>query len=541
MQKVLTAEEMRCVDRITTERFGIPSIDLMENAAKAVTREIERLLDGAVRGRSILVVCGKGNNGGDGAAAARMLLSMGARVETYLFGAVAESKGDAKTNFERLRQIVESSSGDPRSAIFAETSSDNWSLDFSSRKEKFDVIVDALFGTGLTRPLSSSYETTIDLISRERSKKPSLIVSVDLPSGLNADSANVIGKNVTSDVTVTFTAPKLANVLPPASRFNGELVVADIGSPQELVDEMKSDTFIFETADARNWMQQTSYTPDSYKKTRGNVLLIVGSKQYTGAAVLAGNGAIRSGAGIVTIITPKSAAESIAKRILPEVMVRGASETTEGALDENAFAEISKLGKGCDLMAIGCGLTSDNAGIKSLVRKLVESRKTPLVIDADGLNALSPFEISGADDLPLILTPHEGEFKRLAGMDDGDVITDRVTSVREFAVRWRVILVLKGERILIGGPDGRVVITPTGNSGLGKAGNGDNLTGIIAGFIAQAVRSQVDIFETGGAAVFTAGLSGDLAAERFGKRVMLASDVRDCLADAFKKIEGSYE
>ena len=266
-------------------------------------------------------------------------------------------------------------------------------------------------------------------------------------------------------------------------------------------------------------------------------LLVVGSKKFSGAAVLAGNGAMQSGAGLVSILTPEIAFSAVVERVLPEVMVQAASETESGSLAEMAYEKIAELSAKADVVAIGSGLGSDEASTLSLVNKVVENCKTPLVIDADGLNSLSPFERKGSDELPLILTPHEGEFLRLLGTDDKEAIKDRVQAVSEFAQKHRVILVLKGERVLIGEPNGKVAINPTGNSGLGKAGNGDNLMGIIAGFVAQAVQAEVDIFETVVAAVYIAGLAGDIAENKFGKRTMLASDVRDCLAEAFTEVE----
>ena len=399
--------------------------------------------------------------------------------------------------------------------------------------------VDALFGTGLTRPLDSSLVGILDiaLVFLSYKDKLPLRVSIDLPSGLHSDIGNLIGETITTDTTVTFTAPKLANVLRPASNFNGELHIADIGSPQELIDNCASQIFLTEKEDAYNWLWQTKFSNSSYKNKRGNSLLIVGSKNYTGAAVLAGNAAMQSGVGLVTVATSESAQNSVSSRVLPEIMTRGLSETENGAIDEKAFEQIEKLSEKADVLAIGSGLSSDEETTQNLVRKVVENRTTPIIIDADGLNALSPFDLQGSDELPIILTPHEGEFLRLLGVKDKEVIKDRVQTVRDFAAKQNVILVLKGERTLIGEPNGKVVINPTGNSGLGKAGNGDNLTGIITGFVAQAVQKNVDIFETVIAAVYIAGLAGDIAEKKCGKRTMQASDVRECLTEAFQEVQ----
>ena len=229
---------------------------------------------------------------------------------------------------------------------------------------------------------------------------------------------------------------------------------------------------------------------------------------------------------------------AMAARVLSEVMTRGVAETKTGAIAEAAFAEISEFIEGkIDAVTIGSGLSDTDASTKKLVRKVVENRKTPVVIDADGLNLLAPFKLKGSQDLPLILTPHAGEFLKLTGAKGKEPLKDRVKAVRAFAQKQNVIVVLKGERNLIAAPDGRVVINPTGNSGLGKAGNGDSLAGIIAGFVAQAAQMKIDIFDTVVAAVYIAALAGDIAAKKFGKRAMLASNVSECLAEAFRQLE----
>ncbi len=533
MQKVLSAEEMREVDRQTTEKYGIPSLLLMENAAHAVARVITEKLGGSVAGKTFLILCGKGNNGGDGAALGRILWTLGADVYIYVFGNIEETKGEARTNFDAVKKIAATGK------LFFE---DNILIDYWFHTEgfgiaKYDFLIDGLFGTGLTRPLDSTYANFKHLYTYYQNSTRPIFLSLDLPSGLNSNQNLTIGVNIQSDITVTFTAPKLANILPPASNFNGELIVANIGSPHELIDNSPSKLFVTEKRDAQKWLEKTKFTNDSYKNKRGHSLLIVGSKEYTGAAVLAGNAAMLSGVGLTTIATPESAQTAIAAKVLDEVITHSLSESKNGEIAEKAFETVEKLVKKVDVVGIGCGLGSTKKTTKDFVREVVEKRKTPVVIDADGLNALSPFDLQGSDELPLILTPHEGEFLRLLGIKDKESIKDRVKAVRDFAEKHRVILVLKGERVLIGAPDGRVVVNPTGNSGLGKAGNGDTLTGIITGFVAQAVQMNVDMFETIVAAVYISSLAGDIAASKFGERSMLASDVRECLADAFSSLE----
>ncbi len=535
MQKILTAEEMREVDRLTTEKYGIPSILLMENAAHAAARVITGKLGGSVAGKSFLILCGKGNNGGDGAALARILWTQGADCFVYLCGKIKDAKGDAKANFDIIKNISDSdetNAPNDNCLIFYEDAESN-SYDFV--RPKIDAVIDAIFGTGLSNPLENKFESLAKRLCLRRFN--ARLFSLDIPSGLNADLSQPIGANIKPDLTVTFTAPKLANVLPPASNFNGELVVANIGSPPELIDNSPSKLFLAERKDAQKWLNQTKYSSDSYKNKRGHALLIVGSKEYPGAAVLAGNAAMLSGVGLTTVATSESAQQAIAAKVLEEVITRSLPETNSGAISEKAFETVEKLIEKIDAVGIGCGLSSTEKTTKDFVREVITKRKTPVVIDADALNALSPFNVQGSDELPLILTPHEGEFLRLLGAKDKGALKDRVKAVRDFAGKHNVILVLKGERVLIGAPDGTVVINPTGNSGLGKAGNGDTLTGIITGFVAQAAQMKIDVFETVVAAVYLSSLAGDIAAEKFGRRSMLASDVRECLGEAFNAVK----
>ena len=540
MRKVLTAQEMREVDRLTTEKYGIPSILLMENAAHAAARVITEKLGGSVKGKSILILCGKGNNGGDGAALGRILWTLGANCFVYLFGKVEDTKGDAKSNFEILKKFDESdetNAPNENCLLFFEIENlnDLMQIIFDNRE---DVVVDAFFGTGLLRPIDNNLQEIVERLRRlkERRRLP-FLTSIDIPSGLNADLSEPIGENIQADLTVTFTAPKPANVLLPASSFGGELVVANIGSPQELIDAAPSQLFLAEREDARKWLEQTKFSSDSHKSARGRALIVAGSKQMAGAAVLCANAAMRSGVGLVRVATAESARTAVSAHALPEIMVAGLPETSGGAISDAALDKVEELAEKMNVVAVGSGLSSDDESTRKFVRALVEKRKTPIVIDADGLNSLAPFDLSGSDEFPIVLTPHQGEFLKLLGTEDKESIRDRVKAARDFAVKHHVILVFKGERNLVAAPDGRVVVVPTGNSGLGKAGSGDTLAGIITGFIGQADAMKIDLFESIVAAVYIAGMAGDIAADKFGKRTMLASDVRECLSEAFRELE----
>jgi NAD(P)H-hydrate epimerase len=369
------------------------------------------------------------------------------------------------------------------------------------------------------------------------------VLSVDVPSGLNADQADPIGPAVRADLTVTFTAPKPANVLPPASDFGGELIVADIGSPSSLIEATKPWLFLIEAEDARQWLVSTRYTRGSFKNTHGHVLIAAGSRGYSGAAALSGNAAIRAGAGLVTIATPASAQSSVASASMPEVITTALAETDRGAVSEDAVDHFLKLAAKATVVAIGPGLTSDDERTRRFVRTIVERRITPCVIDADGLNCLAPWPegLSGSEEHPLVLTPHPGEMRRLIGESE---LTDRVNAAREFATAHKLILLLKGSRSLVAAPDGRVFVNSTGNPGLGTAGSGDTLTGLIAGFLAQAfatLKDEADPLVTTIAALYVGSLAGDFAARKLGMRTMVASDIREHFSEAVRFLDSQGE
>jgi hydroxyethylthiazole kinase-like uncharacterized protein yjeF len=544
---------MREIDLLTVQNHQISSLQLMDSAAAACLQAIATEFGGDLAGKRIQILCGPGNNGGDGAALARQLNKLDAQVDLVLFGSLAEMSDDARRNFEAVRQLA-AAENDQSNRVghlsFSECHDvTRWDA-IGSNGPKYDVIVDALFGTGLKRPLGSVFAEVVKHLSSVRlsettSDRP-LIVSVDLPSGLDADQPQPIGPAVAADLTVTFTAPKVANVLPPASQLNGKLVIADIGSPATLVNAAESKTFLIEARDARDWLFRTRYQPDSFKNTHGHVLLLAGSRGYTGAAVLSANAAMRSGAGLVTICTPASSQNAVATAVMPEVMTTALAETDRGAISDDAVDHVVGLMAKVNAVAIGPGISATDERTRRFVQLVVKQRKTAVVIDADALNCLSPWptDLQGSDEAQLILTPHPGEMMRLLGSTDKSVLNDRVTVAREFATRHKLILVLKGSRSLIAAPDGCVFINPTGNAGLGTAGAGDTLTGILVGFVAQAaatLKVNADPLPATIAALYIGGLAGDFAARKLGMRTMVASDIREHLSDAIRSLDPKGE
>ena len=546
---------MREIDRLTVAEFDTPSLLLMEGAAQASLRALAQHFSESLASKKARILCGPGNNGGDGAALARALVHLGVQTDLILFGRVDETKDDARTNFEiaqRLASFAAGSRSKPAPLNFVEcTSVADWE-EIAQPRKSFDIIVDALFGTGLTRPLAGVFLQVVEHLAmirnaRERSAKlRPFILSLDVPSGLNADLAFPIGPAVQADLTVTFTAPKPANVLPPASHLGGDLVIANIGSPASLVEATRPDLFLTEAADAREWLISTRYTPESYKNTHGHALIIAGSRGFTGAAALCANAAMRSGVGLVTVGTPASAQAAVAATAMPEVMTTALAETDRGAVSDEAVEHVKRLASKIDAVAIGPGLSATDERTRSFVRAVVAGRTTPVVIDADGLNCLAPWPetLRGSQEHPLILTPHQGELLRLLGLEEKSKLSDRVATVREFATSHHLIVVSKGSRGIVAAPDGRVYVNQTGNAGLGTAGAGDTLTGIITGFLAQAygtLKEHADALAATLAALYVGGLAGDLAAGALGMRTMVASDIQEHLSAAIRTLDPQGE
>ncbi len=543
---------MREIDRLTTRDYQIPSLSLMQAAAEACFQAIASHFAGNLAGKKAQVLCGRGNNGGDGAALAMELSRAGVEVDVILFARIRDTTGDARVNFEIVAgsASLEANPTDRCPGLtFVECEDIQTWEDLAKLHPNYDLVVDALFGTGLTRPLEGIFLNVVQHLTGVRHAREEsttalpLIVSIDLPSGLNADSVKPIGEAVPADLTITFTAPKIANVLPPASNLNGQLVIANIGSPTTLIDATKPQLFVSQGDDARKWLISTRYTPDSFKNTHGHALVIAGSRGYTGAAVLCGNAAMRSGAGLVTIAPPASALASIVASAAPEIMTTALAETDRGAVSEEAIDHVMQLARKSTVI--------EDERTRRFVFSLVKRRQIPMVIDADALNCLAayagngwPAELQGAESAQLILTPHAGEMLRLLGTTEKSALDDRVAVARDFATKHKLILLLKGTRSLIAAPDGRVFINPTGNAGLGTAGAGDTLTGIIAGFIAQdsaTLKNNSDPLAATIAALYIGGLAGDLAAVKLGMRTMVASDIRDHISAAVRSLDPKGE
>ena len=509
--RVLNTEQMREADRRTIEEIGIPSVVLMENAGRQAVAAMEAAYEDLTSSR-VGVICGRGNNGGDGFVVARTLVQRGVDAIVFLLGSVAEVRGDARTNLEVLGQIG--------LTVVEITDAQEWEL-HSTELSECDLIVDAILGTGFRGRLSGLLETVVADINSLGLP----VIAIDLPTGLSADSAVVESKAIEASMTVTLGAPKIPLVFPPADTLAGDLVIADIGIPYPVFDELEGPYLELLTRERMRELVPVR-APDSHKGDFGRVLVVAGSMGRTGAAHLAALGALKSGAGLVTVATPRSCVPIVAA-MAPEYMTEALDETPTGGID---FAAVDRvLDLKADVIAIGPGL-GQAPGTLAFVHAIVERAGVPLVLDADALNALAdePERLTGRDGVDMIITPHPGEMARLLNTSIEDIQYDRLRHAREFAAARRVHVVLKGHRTVIAGPDGRSFVNLTGNAGMATGGTGDVLTGMIAAWFAQLLDAEA----ASKLAVYLHGTAGDLAEADEGETALTAGDVAGHLGDA---------
>ncbi|HEY7290529.1 MAG TPA: NAD(P)H-hydrate dehydratase [Vicinamibacterales bacterium] len=512
--RVLNSSQMRDADRRTIEDIGIASLVLMENAGRQVVAAIEAMYSD-LADRHVAVLCGRGNNGGDGFVVARTLAQRGVGVSVFLVGRVADVRGDARTNLDILGRL---------GITVAEIAdSQAWELHFAEFSD-CTLVVDALFGTGLNAPVAGLIESVITDVNA--SGIP--VVSIDLPSGLSADTNDVIGPSIEAGLTVTLAAPKLPLVLPPAETRAGDVVIADIGIPSEVVDAVDGPRLELLTRAATRELI-TPRPADTHKGDYGRVLIVAGSRGKTGAAHLAALGALRSGAGLVTVATAASCLNVVAS-LGAEYMTEPLDEAMNG-LDTDGVDRILEIAR--DVIAIGPGL-GDAEATREFVAQLVDRATMPLVVDADGLNAFArdPDRLSGREGRDVIITPHPGEMARLVGMSTDEVQANRLDVARNFAVAHHVYVVLKGHRTLIATPDERTFVNPTGNPGMATGGTGDVLTGMIAAWLAQLLDAEAACK----VAVYLHGMAGDLAEADEGEVSLVASDLAGHIGDAILEL-----
>jgi len=508
--KIVTSAEMREIDRLTSEQFGVPSLTLMESAGSAVA---EFTLASYPNAKSFGVICGKGNNGGDGFVAARKLYQAGREVRLLLLADPSELRGDAAANFVRIPK------GESSLAVF-----NAWGEPAFREVFGCDVLIDAVLGSGFRPPVSGLYAEAIAKINAATAP----VVAVDIPSGADADvMGDQTGAVARADAIVTFTAPRPAHVF--GNLTPGPVVIAPIGSPDEAVQSSLNLSVITPKEIAGLIGPRPR---DSNKGMYGHVLVAGGSLGKTGAAVMAGFSALRTGAGLVTVASPQSTLGIIAG-YHPELMTEPLSETEIGSISKVALEELDRVAENKTVLAIGPGI-SRHPSTGEFVRTVIGKSQTPIVLDADGLNAFEnrAQELTGRGRT-LVLTPHPGEMARLTGLNTAAVQRDRINVARSFAREHGLILVLKGDRTAIAKSDGEVWINTTGNPGMATGGTGDILTGIVAGMLAQNPKRA---FLAVLAAVYLHGLAGDVAEEVMGEHSLVATDLITALPEAFRRV-----
>jgi NAD(P)H-hydrate epimerase len=496
---------MRKMDRVTIEKF-VPGIDLMESAGRGVKDAIAGRWEPA-KGAPVIIVCGKGNNGGDGFVIARLLKRDNYAVKVFLLGKGKDLKGDALTNYKKLKKM--------KMAV-KEIAAKNID-ELEKALAGAGVVVDAVFGTGFSGEPRGVAAAGIEAMNEAEAP----IIAVDIASGVNATTGEA-GLAVAADLTVTMALPKRGHALHPGRSLTGELAVVDIGIPVDVVAANDPGVYFMQPEDIAGALPLRE--PDAHKWSCGAVAAVCGSTGFTGAAALTCTSALRAGAGLVTLAVPKSL-NTIMEVKLTEVMTLPVAETRDGSFSVKAATRIKKLIENADAVAIGPGL-SLNTETQQLVRRLVPKLGRPTVLDADGINAFAgkARKLAGLD-FPLVITPHAGELSRLTGIDKSAIEMERIDAARYVATELGLVLVLKGAPTVVAEPQGSVYIIPTGNEGLATAGSGDVLTGVIAGFLAQGV----DAIPAACCGAYVHGLAADMLRENMGHYGFLAGDVREMI------------
>lgn len=515
MQKVVTAGEMQAIDRSAIEDYGIPGLILMENAGLAAAALVHENVPDLVE-KKVVILCGKGNNGGDGFVVARHLHIDGVQVDILLLAKRKQLEGDARTNADIAFKM-----GIPIHEITEKNLAGQNSL-----FRHCHVIIDALLGTGLTKPAKGLYEKVINKVNACRNK---VVVAIDIPSGVDSDTGQLTGPHIKANITAALALLKRSHLLFPAAESMGEVQILDISIPHEAVEKQEVSVAWLELDDIQSLLPDRP--TNTHKGDYGHTLVVAGSKGKAGAAGLTGMAALRAGAGMVTLALPLSCQRALEFNPL-ETMSVGLPETKSGGLSTQAIDAILENLKGKSVLAIGPGLSTGKETV-DLLTALLPQVECPLVIDADAINALGKSgDLLANIQVAAVLTPHPKEMSRLSGWPVADIQKHRIERTREFAMENEVTLLLKGARTLLGFADGTVMINPTGNPGMATAGSGDVLTGLIAGLVSQGL----SVPSATAAGAYIHGLAGDLYAESQHEIPLTAGDILNQIPAAIKRI-----
>jgi len=530
--KLVSSEQMRNIDKKTIEGAKIPGLELMEKAGRGSAEVALKMLGKNAQDKKVVIFCGRGNNGGDGFVVGRYLFEWGAEVIFYLLGEKEKIMGDAEINLKKAIKM-----GLPIKEVL--------NIDDLPKKIEADLIVDAIFGTGFKGEIIGLDAEAINSINGSRVQRFNglEVLSIDVPSGLNADTGEISNVCVKADRTATMGLPKIGHFFHPGKDYSGEVTVIDIGVPQEIIDEKKINLNVITKEEVKELLPERP--GDAYKGNCGRVVLIAGSTGLTGAAALASLSCLRVGAGMAILGIPKSLNE-IMEIKLTEVMTKPLPDVRKkGALALRGLGEIIQILKWGDCVALGPGLGQHFETVE-LVKRLVIKIELPMVIDADGLNAIAKDStILNQAKAPLILTPHIGELSRLINVPIEEIAKDRIRYALESAKRFNCVMVFKGAPTIVAEPKGEAFVNSTGNAGMATAGSGDVLTGIIVGLLAQMLfdekRKDEDnkmnikmniMLDAATCGVFIHGLAGDLAKEEKGEMGMIAGDIMEKIPEA---------
>ncbi|NOY57445.1 MAG: NAD(P)H-hydrate dehydratase [Calditrichaeota bacterium] len=512
MKSIVTAKQIASMDRYAIDDLKIPGITLMENAGRGIA-EIALSLLGRPEQKRVHVYCGPGNNGGDGYVVARHLSNRGADVRVFILAKQEKIQGDALINLEILMKMGQKVSF----------------IEKIPQVEKPALIVDAMLGTGVAGSLRGLFAKVAEFINSQNVP----VLSVDIPTGVNADTGAVEGPAIRATATATMALLKRGLVFSPGREYAGRVHIVDISMPPAVVKKKQQKVWLLEKGDIVRLLPVRS--PDAHKNKCGTVATVAGSEGFTGAASLSSEAALRAGAGLSYLCIPQSL-NPILETKLTEVITWPFDDAGMGYLHKGCFREMIIPLQKQNVVAIGPGL-GQHDGTAHLVHLLLEKLESPMVLDADGLNVCA----GSIDKIQeyrgeMILTPHPGELSRLIGLSAGEIVANRIEVAKETAVAWNKVLVLKGGPTIIAFPDGRVFVNSTGNAGMATAGSGDVLTGVIAAFLAQGL----DAGQAARAGVYVHGLAGDLARNEIGEMGMLASDILRFVPKAILALQGGW-
>ncbi|MDW7650739.1 MAG: NAD(P)H-hydrate dehydratase [Bacillota bacterium] len=508
--EIVTAAQMRDIDRKAIEAVGIPGVVLMEHAGLRVTEAIRELGCGP----NVVILAGRGNNGGDGFVVARHL-AREKNVSVWTTAAFTDYRGDARINLAILQNM----------GIACRTVLDEGALPaLRAELSAADLVVDAMLGTGISREVDPLLAAIICAVNESRG----FVLSVDIPSGVCADSGKILGRAVYADLTVTLALPKRGLLCFPGAACTGRLEVADIGIPPGLLQGHGFSLITPETA--RRLLPQRP--ADGHKGTFGSVLLVAGSRGMSGAVALAARAALRGGCGLVFAATPRSVQPTVAAQVAEAITVP-LPENRLGRLQADSLYILREKWRTCQAVGVGPGMSQDDEALPVLAAILREC-PLPAVLDADALNLLAKNpELMDGRQAPVVMTPHPGEAARLLECSIEDVQADRVAAAQKLAGRFGSTVILKGAHSLIAEPGGELALNVTGNSGMATAGSGDVLTGLLASLLAQGLETS----RAARVAVYLHGLAGDLAAQSVGEASLVAGDIIECICEAYLKTE----